>query len=146
MPACLTSQVQHQLPSWTQAAGRFKLFTHVANCEVLCTILSEIEAYLNSRHLCVLSDDPSNSSYLSLGNFLICDPLTQLPTINLTNVKVKFNISRSQIYQKQEKKIWPRCSSDCHQRLQQRYLELNATPNLQPGDLVLLQEDKRTHL
>jgi len=100
VPACLTSQVQHQLPSWTQAAGWFPLSSHVANYEGLCTILSEIEACLNSGPLCALSDDRSISNYLSLGHFLIGETLTQLPANDLTNVKV-----RSQISQKQEKKF-----------------------------------------
>ena len=52
----------------------------------LCTLLAEIEACLNSRPLCALSDDPFNPTYLSPGHFLIGEPITQLPA-DLTNVK-----------------------------------------------------------
>ena len=36
--------------------------------------------------LCALSDNPSNPTYLSLGHFLIGEPLTQLPAIDKSNV------------------------------------------------------------
>jgi len=51
-----------------------------------CTLLSEIEARLNSIPLYALSDNSFNPTYLSLGHSLIGEPLTQLPAINKTNV------------------------------------------------------------
>jgi len=36
--------------------------------------------------LCALSDNPSNPTYLSLGQIFIGEPLTQQPTSNKTNV------------------------------------------------------------
>jgi len=64
------------------------LGSHVATYEELCTMLSVIEACLNSRPLCALYDDPSNPTYLSPGHFLIGEPLTQLLTIDYTHVKI----------------------------------------------------------
>ena len=111
----------------------------------LCTLLSEIEACLNSRPLCALSDDPSNPTYLSPGHFLIGEPLTQLPAIDYTNVKMN-RLSRWQMYQQQVQQFWQRWSTDYLQRLQQRHRWLKATSNLQPGDLVLVKEDNTTLL
>jgi len=59
----------------------------ITTYEELCTLLVEIEACLNSRPLCALSDDPFNPTYLSPGHFLIGEPITQLPATDLTNVK-----------------------------------------------------------
>lgn len=44
--------------------------------EELSTILSQVEAVLNSRPFCALSSDPSECNVLTLGNFLIGSPLT----------------------------------------------------------------------
>jgi len=66
---------------------RSTLGSQVATYEELCTLLAELEACLNSRPLCALSDDPCNPTFLSLGHFLIGEPLTQLPATDSTDVK-----------------------------------------------------------
>jgi len=66
---------------------RRTLGAQVATYEELCTLLAEIEACLNSRPLCALSDDPFNPTYLSPGHFLIGESLTQLPAVDLNDVK-----------------------------------------------------------
>jgi hypothetical protein len=79
---------------------RRTLASHLATYEELYTLLTEIEACLNSRPLCSLSSDPHGSTYLSPGHFLICQPLTQLPSADYTNVKTN-RLSRWQIFQQQ---------------------------------------------
>jgi len=98
---------------------RRTLGSHIATYEELSTLLAEIEACLNSRPLCTLSDDPFNQTYLSPGHFLIGEPLTQLPTIDYTNVKCN-RLSRWQTYQQELQQFWQRWSSDYLQSLQQR--------------------------
>jgi transposase InsO family protein len=124
---------------------RRTLGSRVATYEELCTLLSEIEACLNSRPLCTLSDDPSNPSYLSPGHFLIGEPLTQLPAIDLSNVNTN-RLSRWQTYQQQVQHFWQRWSADYLQSLQQRHRWTRTTPNFQPGDIVLIKEDTTTPL
>jgi len=124
---------------------RRTLGSHIATYEELCTLLSQIEACLNSRTLCALSDDPSNPTYLSPGHLLIGEPLTKLPDIDYTNVKIN-RFSRWQIYQHQVQQFWKRWSMDYLQSLQQRHRWMRATPNFQSGDLVLLKEDNTTPL
>ena len=77
---------------------RRKLGSQFATYEELCTLLAVVEACLNSRYLCALTDDPFHPTYLSPGYFLIGEPLTQLPAPNITNVKNNI-LSRLQTYQ-----------------------------------------------
>jgi len=116
------------------------LGSHIPTYEELCTLLFEIEACLNSRpcvpYLVILF----NSTYLSPGHFLIGEPLTQLPSIDYTNVKCK-SLSRWQTYQQQLQQFWHQWSSDYLHDLQRRRRWHRTTPSLQPGDLVLLRED-----
>jgi hypothetical protein len=66
---------------------RRTLDSHIVTYEELSTLLAEIGACLNSRPLYALSSDPFNPKYLSLGHFLIGEPLTQLPSADYTNIK-----------------------------------------------------------
>jgi hypothetical protein len=59
----------------------------IATYEELCTLLAETDACLNSRNMCAVSNDPLNPTYLSTGNFLNGEPLTQLPSGDYTHVK-----------------------------------------------------------
>jgi len=119
------------------------LGSQVATYEELCTLLAEIEACLNSRPLCTLSDDPFTHTYLSPGHFLIGEPISQLPSRDYVNVK-PHSISRWQQYQLQH--FWRKWSTDYIQGLQQRQCWQITTPNLQPGDLVLVKDDNTTPL
>jgi len=124
---------------------RRTLGSHIATYEELCTLLSEIEACLNSRPLCSLSNDPTCTSYLSPGHFLIGHSLVQLPTADLTDIKCN-HLSRWQFLQQQLQLFWKRWSSDYLNTLQQRQRWQKATPNLQIGDVVLLKDDNTTPL
>ena len=119
---------------------RRTLGPRIPTYEELCTLLTEIEACLNPRPLCPLSSDPLNPIYLSPGHFLIGEPLTQLPSIDYTNVKCN-SLSRWKAYQQQLQQFWHQWSSEYLHSLQQRHRWQRTTPNPQPGDLVLLRED-----
>ena len=95
---------------------------------------------MNSRPLCALSDVPFNLTYLSPGHFLIGEPLTQIPAGDFTDVKYN-RLSRWRTYQQQLQQFWQRWSSDYLQSLQQLQRWQRSSPNLQPGDLVLLRVD-----
>jgi hypothetical protein len=79
---------------------RWTLGAQIATYEELYTLLTEIEACLNSRPLCALSNDPHESTYLSPGHFLIGEPLTQLPSVDYTRAKGN-RLSRWQSFQQQ---------------------------------------------
>jgi hypothetical protein len=116
---------------------RHVLGSNIATYDELSTLLFEIEACLNSRPLCALSNEPHSSNYFSPGHILIGDPLVLLLTTNLTDVKSN-RLSRWQLYQQQ---FWKRWSADYLNELQQRQRWQKPTPNLRPGEVVLLKDD-----
>ena len=116
------------------------LGSQFATYEELFTILARIDICRNSRPLCAFSDDPFNPNYLSPGHFLIGEPLTQLPAADFTHVKCNRH-SSWQIYQQKLQQFWQRWSFDYLHSLQQRQRWQRTSPNLKPGDLVLLEED-----
>jgi len=95
------------------------LGSHFATYEVLCNLLAEIEACLNSRSLCALTCDPFNPTYLSAGHFIIGEPLTQLPAADSTDVN-RNRLTRWQIYQQQLQQFCQHWLSDYIQRQQHR--------------------------
>jgi len=66
---------------------RRTLCSQFATSGDLCSFIDELEACVNSRHLCALSVEPFNPIYLSPGHFLIGEPLTRLPATDFTDVK-----------------------------------------------------------
>jgi hypothetical protein len=90
------------------------LGSHIATYEELCTLLAEIEACLNSRPF-VYSDDAFKQIYLSPEHFLIGEPLTKLPSIDLTDIKCS-RLSRWKLYQ-QLQQLWNQWSADYLQGL-----------------------------
>ena len=123
---------------------RRTLGAQVATYEEVYTLHADIEACLNSRPPCALFDDPFNPTHLTTGNFLIGEPLTQLPAADLTDVKCN-RPSRGQSFQQLLQQFWQRWSSDYLQGLQQRPRRVKAS-NLQPGALILLREHNTTPL
>jgi hypothetical protein len=117
---------------------RRTLGANIATYEELSTLLSEVEACLNSRPLCSLSNDP-HSVFLSPGHFLIGQPLTQLPSIDYTSMKPN-RLQRWQSLQQQLQNFWKRWSADYLHELQTRQRWNQSFPNVQVGDAVILRE------
>ena len=98
---------------------RRKLGYHFATYKELCTVLAEIEGYLNSRLLCALFGEPFNPKYLCPGHFQMGEPLTQFPAADFTDVKCN-RISLWKTYQQHLQELWQNWPSDYLQNLQQR--------------------------
>lgn len=56
--------------------------------EELSALLAQIEAVLNSRPLCSLSEDPCDVNVLTPAHFLIGAPLNCVPEPSVSNVSV----------------------------------------------------------
>jgi len=110
--------------------------------EELTTLLTQIEACLNSRPLCALSDDPNDHTILTTGQFLIDAPLMSPPEPDVTELSLK-RLSRWQLIQRMRQHWWSRWSKDYLHTLQQRRRWASTRPNLQPGALVILKGENQ---
>ncbi|UYV84543.1 hypothetical protein LAZ67_X002574, partial [Cordylochernes scorpioides] len=88
------------------------------NFEELTTLLAQIEACLNLRPLCPLSEEPEDLQALTPGHFLIGGSLTALP--NEDDIIAMSLPNRWQLIQKSMNHFWTRWSQEYLSQLQQR--------------------------
>lgn len=108
--------------------------------EELTTLLTQIEACLNSRPLTPIHDDHTEFSYLTPGHFLIGEPITSVPSPDLSDLAIH-RLSRWQRIQQMMQHIWKRWSSEYLHSLQQRSKWTTQHNNVTPGTLVLVKDD-----
>ncbi|XP_017876324.1 uncharacterized protein LOC108622755, partial [Ceratina calcarata] len=109
--------------------------------EELYTILTQIEACLNSRPLHPLSSDPNDLTPLTPGHFLIGDSLMALPQPDMTTIKQN-RLNRYQLIQQTVQHFWKRWHQEYLHELQQRHKwKLDSSGNIKIGSLVLIKED-----
>lgn len=75
--------------------------------EKLYTVLTLIEACLNSRPLTPLSNDPSDLHPLTPGHFLIGDAITAIPEHNLMDLSMN-RLTRYQLLIQIKQHFWVR--------------------------------------
>jgi hypothetical protein len=109
------------------------------NFEERYTLLCQVEAVLNSRPLCPLSNNPENLEVLTPGHFLIGTSLLALPDHNLKNLAS--NRFSRWLHVQQMVRLWKCWSHDYLQQLQQRTKWKDVQPNVMIGNLVLVKED-----
>ena len=78
--------------------------------EELSTLLSQIEAVLNSRPLVPLSEDPDDLTALTPGHFLIGESQTTVPEPSLDEGNLS-RLSRWQLIQQKLQSFWKHWSS-----------------------------------
>ncbi|XP_065091295.1 uncharacterized protein LOC135712267 [Ochlerotatus camptorhynchus] len=106
----------------------------------MLTVVTQIEACLNSRPLTPLSNDPSDLEVLTPGHFLIQRPLTAVPEPSLLELP-EGRLSRWQQVQRYSQVIWKHWSTDYLSNLQSRNKWTRHRNNLDVGAMVLLKED-----
>ncbi|KAF8788533.1 hypothetical protein HNY73_006564 [Argiope bruennichi] len=109
----------------------------VLTFEELTTLVTQIEAVLNSRPLCPLSADPADIQPLTPGHFLVGAPLLSIPepSDSLTNISLS---SRWSLIQSLRSKFGERWSQEYLNSLQFRAKWKLPQLNIKPGQLVLL--------
>jgi len=112
----------------------------VLTFEELYTVLTQIEACLNSRPLCPLSSDPNDLSALTPSHFLIGEPLTAIPDPNLLDCKSN-RLQRWQLVRQISQSFWKRWHTEYLTQLQEKPKWKTPRPNLKINDLVLVKED-----
>ena len=110
--------------------------------EELTTVLSQIESCLNSRPLTSLPSQDDNDSIEALtpGHFLIGRPLESLPDPSLSyrsfSVLRRWHLCQFLVHQ-----FWKRWSNEYLTSLRRANKWLLPSRNIQPDDVVVLQED-----
>lgn len=108
--------------------------------EEMTTLLYQIEACLNSRPLCPISDDINDVSYLTPGHFIIGEAPITVPEASLLDENIN-RLSRWNLVQRIYQEFWKVWYSEYLSRLQQRPKWLKAQENVKVGQLVLLRDE-----
>lgn len=132
---------------WEAAVKSFKRhLTHVAGLEMLFTyeqfntLITEIEAILNSRPLTPISSDPNDPIVLTPGHFLIGDSLTNLRDRNFTDVPTN-RLNTWEHIQKVKQDFLKRWRREYLTEIIQRTKWTKSEPNITVGTVVILKED-----
>lgn len=116
----------------------------VLTYEELYTILSQIEATLNSRPLGAMSADPSDFRTLTAGHFLTMEPLVPIPSVltksDLNQSLLLTTRNRWALIQQVQNHFWNRWHQEYLHTLQERPKWTRVNKNLQEGDLVIIKE------
>ena len=107
--------------------------------EELSTIVYQVEAVLNSRPLCPLSNDPGDLDALTPMHFLTGH--VYVPIVDETDLPNAHFISRYEKMQLKYQEVCDRYKTEYLTRLQNRPKWLKSTTNVKIGQLVLVQED-----
>ncbi|XP_055844795.1 uncharacterized protein LOC129911111 [Episyrphus balteatus] len=109
--------------------------------EELTTLLTQIEACLNSRPLCPLTENPDDFHALTPAHFLIGAEMYSVPEPDLTIGKTSYT-DRWKAIQFSLQTFWHHWQSEYLARLQQRPKWLKSQPQLKIGDLVLIKDER----
>ena len=108
--------------------------------EELTTVLSQVEACLNSRPLVSLACSEVGIDVLTPGHFLIGRPLEAFPDPP-SSFKTMTVLRRWNLCQTLTRHFWRRWSEDYHSSLRKFSKWHSTTRNLEVGDVVLLKEN-----
>ncbi|XP_053697263.1 uncharacterized protein LOC128744354 [Sabethes cyaneus] len=108
--------------------------------EDMLTTLTQVEACLNSRPLTQLTDDPNDLEPLTPGHFLVGDSLQAVPDTDFTNVPAN-RLNHWQAVQKKVQDFWRRWRVEYLTQLQGRSKRWQPPVAVEPGKLVVIQED-----
>ncbi|XP_068899206.1 uncharacterized protein [Tenebrio molitor] len=118
----------------------------VLSYEELYTLLTRIEAVLNSRPLCPLSNDPNDLNPITPGHFLIGEPLTSISERDLTTTRIN-RLTQWQRVEQMRQHFWHRWQREYLVQNINRSKQLRgsgsrpSTPALEVGSMVILVED-----
>lgn len=142
----ITPSAPHQGGLWEAAVKQMKhhlkrvMGTHRYSYEGISTLLAGIEACMNSRPICAMSDDPDDLAALTPGHFLIGEPL-RLPLAEKYDTPPKMAMSLYKNMQIQVNAFWKRWADEYFVSLMARNKWRLEEANLQTGQLVLIKAD-----
>ncbi|XP_031639935.1 uncharacterized protein LOC116351917 [Contarinia nasturtii] len=141
----ITPGAPHEGGIWEAAVKSMKhhlrrvMGTQQYSYEGMSTLICGIEACLNSRPICAMSDDPNDLETLTPAHFLVGKPLTLPLHEDMQHVKTAkslFNALQAQI-----QGFWTQWSQDYLHTLTQRPKWREAQANIMKGQLVLIKNE-----
>lgn len=142
----ITPSAPHMGGLWEGAVKSMKkhlrvvLGTTVLNFEELTTVLTQIEACLNSRPLCTLSSSVDSCEALTPGHFIIGQPLNLVPEPDASGIPMN-RLDRYRLLRKITEDFWERFRTEYIATLQPRTKWQNIESNLKDGNLVLVKNE-----
>ena len=109
--------------------------------EVFSTLLTQIEALLNSRPLEPLSDDPDDVATLTPAHFLIGHPLSALPEPSVEHTSISPS-ARWQLIQQKTQQFWTQWSAHYLQRQLSISKWHHPSNAIKVGSLVLITDER----
>lgn len=108
--------------------------------EEFYTLITQIEAILNSRPLCALSSDPELYDALTPAHFLIGEPTMIMQEASIDHLQIN-RLNRYQFIQRLNSSFWKRWQLEYISSLQQRNKWQVAEDNFKIDDLVLIKDN-----
>lgn len=113
--------------------------SQVLTYEELNTFLVQIEALLNSRPLCILSDSPADPAALTPAHFLSLTPLDYTPADDLSDVSIN-QVQRYALVDKLIQSYWRRWHAEYLSCLQTREKWNTTISPIKVGQVVIIKE------
>nr|XP_012233626.1 PREDICTED: uncharacterized protein LOC105678692 [Linepithema humile] len=141
----LPPQLPHMGGLWESAVKPVKIrLTKIVGptpltFEELATVVTQIEAILNSRPLTPMSADPDDLEALTPGHFLIGRPLVAICEPDVADIKVN-RLNRYQLMEQMRQSFWKRWSIEYLTQMQQRHKWKRRHEPISNGTMVVLRE------
>ncbi|XP_055307371.1 uncharacterized protein LOC129571589 [Sitodiplosis mosellana] len=111
-----------------------------AHLKQLATLLTQVEACLNSRPLLALSDDATDELALTPGHFLVGEPIIAPLGRDYTSTAAN-RLKKFELMRKMTQEFWSRWSNEYVTTLMERNKWRHSQPNLKINDIVLIATD-----
>ena len=133
---------------WEAGVKQMKILLHKSlgtqrlTCEEMYTVLTEVEAVLNSRPLTPIDSAPlDGASVLTPGHFLVGRSLKALPEAPNTMTNIS-SLKRWNLWQALTQQLWEQWSQDYLRQMQQFHRWKHPKRSVRVGDIVLLKDSE----
>ncbi|XP_055623484.1 uncharacterized protein LOC129766910 [Toxorhynchites rutilus septentrionalis] len=108
--------------------------------EDMCTVLTQIEAQMNSRPLLPLLEDPNDLAALTPAHFLVGTTLNALPDPDLSHIPTN-RLDHYQQLQLHVQKFWYHWRREYLQELQRDTVRAGLNEDIKPGRMVIVVDE-----
>ncbi|XP_058817515.1 uncharacterized protein LOC131680822 [Topomyia yanbarensis] len=108
--------------------------------EDMCTVLSQIEASMNSRPLVPLTEDPNDLNALTPAHFLIGATMYAIPDPDVRSIPIN-RLDHYQRMQLLHQQFWHRWRTEYLQELQRETSVHSENTSIRPGQLAVVLDD-----